>query len=259
MNNADDRDDQPTQPIRIPAGLTDDMRSETASMTQDEIRTPPPLSSAEEFVTPPPLSPTEGLRTPLPPTLTKEAVSTEASRPKTSKLLWLFVLLSLVFSVTSCALSGYLIYSLLTVRQLALEGVDSAISALDGLEGKGFHYDYRFNESIPIQADIPIQQDIVFPFEGDFPINTMVEVPIDAGVLGTIVVEVPINTSFYVSTAVPIKVDQTFSVSTTIPVDMTIPVDVSANDPEIREMLEPVRLWLLKLRNAFVPLLQSQP
>jgi hypothetical protein len=163
------------------------------------------------------------------------------------------VVVSLVVSVASCALSGYLVYSLLAVRQLALEGVESALSALNGLEGKGFHYDYRFNKSIPIQADIPIQQDIVFPFEGDFPINTTVEVPIDAGVLGTIVVEVPINTSFYVSTAVPIKVDQTFSVSTTIPVDMTIPIDVSADDPEIQKMLEPVRQWLAELRNVFAP------
>ena len=259
MNNADDKHDQPTQPIRIPAGLTDDAHSETASMNQDEIRTPPPLSLTQDFETPPPLSPTEELRAPFPPTPSEEVVWTEAPGPKTSKLLWFFVLLSLVVSVVSCVLSSYLIYSLLTVRQLALEGLDSAISALDGLEGKGFHYDYHFSKSIPIQADIPIQQDIVFPFEGDFPINTTVEVPIDAGVLGTIVVEVPINTSFYVSTSVPIKIDQTFSVSTTIPVDMTIPIDVSANDPEIQKMLEPVRLWLLELRNAFVPLLQVQP
>ncbi len=258
MNNADDKHDQPTQPIRIPTGLKDDAPSETMSMTQDEIRTPPPLSPTEE-ITPPPLYPTEEFRTPPPPTLSEEAGWTEAPRPKTSKLLWFFVLLSLIFSVASCALSGYLVYSLLTVRQLALEGVDSAISALDGLDGKGFHYDYRFNKSIPIQADIPIQQDIVFPFEGDFPINTTIEVPIDAGVLGTIVVEVPINTSFYVSTAVPIQVDQTFSVSTTIPIDMAIPIDVSAEDPEIQKMLEPVRQWLIELRNAFAPWPQLEP
>jgi hypothetical protein len=241
MNSADDKHEHPTQPIRIPEGLTDNAYSETTSIDQDEIRTPPPLEQSEEMRTPPPLPPSE------------EIVWADAPRPKTSKVLWFFVLLSLMVSVASCAFSGYLAYSLLTVRQLALEGLDSAIAAMDGLEGKGFHYDYRFDKSIPIQADIPIQQDIVFPFEGDFPINTTVEVPIDAGVLGTIVVEVPINTSFYVSTAVPIQVDQTFSVSTTIPVDMTIPIDVSADDPEIQKMLEPVRLWLIELRNAFVP------
>jgi len=166
-------------------------------------------------------------------------------------LLWALAILALIGCLASLALNGFLIYSLVSVRQTAVEGLDAAIAAVDEFGGEGFRYDYHFEKTIPISADIPIEQDIVFPFEGAFPINTTVEVPIDAGVLGTFVVEVPINTSVYVNTSVPIHVEQTFHVDTTIPVDMTIPIEVQPDDPEIVNLLSQVRGWLVRLRSVF--------
>jgi hypothetical protein len=161
------------------------------------------------------------------------------------------VSLCLLISLTSLALNGFLIYRLLDARQTALEGLDAAIAALDSFGGDGFHYEYAFEREIPITTDVPIQQDLIFPFEGDFPINTTVEVPIEAGVLGTFLIEVPIDTSVYVNTAVPIHVDQAFHVSTTIPVSMTIPIDIQPEDPAIQELVGGVREWLMRLRQSF--------
>lgn len=159
--------------------------------------------------------------------------------------------LCLVLSLLSLALSGFLLYRLLTVRQTVAEGLDAAITALEGLGGDGLYYEYRFQQAIPVSADIPIEQELFFPFRGSFPINTAVEVPINTGILGTIVVEVPIDTSVYVSTSVPIHVDETFHVSTTIPMSMTIPIDLQAEDPALQGFLGRVLGWLAELRASF--------
>lgn len=157
----------------------------------------------------------------------------------------------LLISLLSLALSGFLFFSLLEVRQTFHEGLDTAIQAVDSFEGEGFQYEYRFERMIPVSASIPIEQDLAFPFRGDIPINTTVQVPIDAGILGTFNVEIPINTSVYVDTVVPVKVEQRFEVSTTVPVSMTIPIDIQPDDPAIEGLLSQVRRWLVQLKQSF--------
>lgn len=226
MNNIEENRDSPTQPLSR-------YQEASGSGGQDAIETPTPL----------PVSAGAGQATwgePLPAT---------SRGAKTSTAVKVAVVLALVIGLASLALNGFLIYSLWGVRQTAADGLDAAITALDDFGGKGFYYEYHFEREIPVAADIPIQQDMVFPFQGDFPINTTVEVPVNAGVLGTFVIEVPIDTSIYVSTSVPIHIEQTFSISTTIPVDMTIPIDVQPDDPEIQKLLTQVRDWLLRLQS----------
>ena len=169
-------------------------------------------------------------------------------RPQThSRLL---VSLCLVISVLSLALSVFLIYNLFRIRQTAVEGLDAAIEALDSLNLQGFQYEYAFSQEIPVSADIPIRQELVFPFEGTFPINTTVEVPINAGILGTFVVEVPIDTSIEVKTSVPIQVDESFHIDTSIPVSMTIPIDIQPDDPGMQKLLHGIREWLERIRES---------
>ena len=209
---------------------------------QDEIRTPPPLSQ-NEISTPPPFpSPSPFSPSPVPPFVEPPRSAGRGTR--------LVASLALIIALASLALNAVLIYNLLTLRQAAADGLDSAIAALDNLEGTGFHYEYHFSQTIPFEGDIPIKQDFVFPFKGNFPIKTTVEVPIDAGVLGTIVVKVPIDTNIPVDVEVPIKLDQTVHVSTEIPLNMTFPIDIRADDPAIQELLVPVRAWLVQLREV---------
>jgi hypothetical protein len=158
--------------------------------------------------------------------------------------------LCLIISLLSLALSAFMVYSLFSVRQTAVEGLDAAIEALDSFGGQGFHYEYALEKDIPISASIPIKQELDFPVEGTFPINTTIEVPIEAGILGTFVVEIPIDTSIDLKTSVPIHVDESFDIETTIPVSMTIPIDIQPDDPAMQDLLKGVREWLERLRES---------
>ena len=170
--------------------------------------------------------------------------------PHASRALRVVVAVCLITSLVSLALSAFMLYSLLDVRQTAREGLDAAVAALDSFGGQGFQYQYPINQEIPINADIPISQDLVFPVEGTFPINTTIEVPIQTGILGTFMVEVPIDTSVDIATSVPIRVDESFHIETTVPVSMTIPIDIQPNEPAVQELLKGIREWLLQLRDS---------
>ena len=193
---------------------------------EDEIETPSPF-------TPPPMG-------------NSRPPSTRGASP----FLRFLVGLALVLSLASLALNAYLIYTFMSVRQTAVEMLDSALLGLEEIVEAGFYYEYEFEQSFPIAAKVPIQEEMIFPFEGDFPINTTVQVPIDAGVLGTFMLDVPINTSVYVETEVPVRIDETFEVSTTIPVSMTIPIELDPDDPAIQGFVDRVRQWLLDLRRS---------
>lgn len=168
-------------------------------------------------------------------------------RPTTSRVL---IGICLVISLLSLALSAFLVYSLLHVRQTAVEGLDAAIEALDSLGQQGFQYEYPLVQEIPFSADIPIREELVFPFNGTFPINTIIEVPINAGMLGTFVIEVPIDTSVMVSTSVPIRVNDSFHIETSVPVSTTIPIEIEPNDPGMQELLDGIRGWLERLKES---------
>ena len=210
--------------------LPDEVRAgrPAQALNQDEIKTPPPFTPLPDNGVPPP------------------------SRGA-SPFLRFLVGLALVLSVASLALNAYMIYAFMSVRQTAVEMLDSAILGLEGLVEEGLYYEYQFEQSFPIAAEVPIQEEMIFPFEGNFPINTTVKVPIDAGVLGTFNLDVPINTSVYVETEVPIEIDETFEVSTTIPVSMTIPIELDPDDPAIQGFVDRVRQWLLDLRRSLGP------
>lgn len=207
--------------------------------TSEQLRRPPFFPEQDEIVTP---APSTG----------KPVATPQTDRPgRGSRSVRLVMGLCFVLSLLSLALSGFLLFSLLRVRQTLSEGLDTAIEAIDSFEGEGFQYEYRFERTVPVSASIPIEQDLAFPFKGDIPINTTVKVPIDAGILGTFNVEVPINTSVTIDTVVPVKVNQKFVVSTTIPISMTIPIDVRPDDPAIQELLNQLRKWLIQLQQSF--------
>jgi len=230
-----------TQPLPLPP-LRDEAPEEPAGEALVE-------SSVSE--TQPP-SEQDGIPTPVPFVVPSDKLET-GPRPQRSGscALWAVVILSLIISLASLSLNAVLIYKMLSVRDMAIEGLDAAIAAVDKLGGEGIHFEYHFQETIPFSGDIPIKQDLVFPFKGDIPINTTVKVPVNAGVLGQFVVEVPINTTFPVDLEVPISVDQTIHVETEIPLDMVIPIDVQADDPAIQHKLDQVLDWLLRLRESF--------
>lgn len=248
MNDTQEKARQPTEPLPSidldvdetlpPTQVPEEVHAHRATVEsepddrssgwyQDQIRTPPPLR--------------------MPPA----AMTGAPRRQRSSCLLGFLVGLGLIISLVSLALSVFLVYSLLNVRQAAIDGLDLALDSLEKLEGQGFHYEYQYSDTLPIAVEIPVQQEMVFPFEGNFPINTTVQVPINAGALGTFVIDVPINTNVPVDVEVPIQISQTVAISTSIPVSLAVPIDVTANDPAIQGLIDDLRQWLLQLRQSF--------
>jgi hypothetical protein len=192
----------------------------------------------------------DGITTPLPIPRPRSEVRAEPRGRGVSAVLWALVLLSLLVSLASLALNGFLIYRLMAVQQKAVDGLNTAIAGLENLGGKGFHYNFHVQRTIPFSGDIPFKQDLNFPFEGNIPINTTVPVPIDAGLLGTFEIKVPINTNVRIKTSVPIHVDETIHVSTEVPIDVQIPIDIEPGEPAIQELISPIREWLIELRDS---------
>lgn len=192
----------------------------------------------------------ERSRYPTPSSSARGARPSDSPSPRSWRTLRFMVGLCLIFSLLSLALSAIMLYSLFSVRQTAVEELDAALEALDSLGRQGFHYEYPLNQEIPVAADIPINQELVFPVEGTVPINTTFEVPIDAGILGTFAVEVPVDTSIHVRTTVPIHVNESFYIETTIPVSMTVPIDIQPDDPGMQKLLNGVRDLLERLRGS---------
>lgn len=274
MPNVEEPYEQPTQPL--PRYRPEDWAGESAPAVPAPVRAGPqpsatgPLPEAatgREIPTfvqasePPatrgrPVHDTPGVDpdrvpTPQPMPIPRPETWTEPRPRRAPAVLWAMVLLALLLSAASLAVSGVLVYRAMAVRQKAVDGLDMAISGLESLGGKGFQYNYRFKRTIPFSGDIPFKQELTFPFEGDIPINTTVQVPVDAGVLGTFQIKVPINTKVHIQTSVPIRIDETFHVNTEIPVDLTIPIDIRAGDPAIQELISPIREWLVGLRDSF--------
>ena len=223
----------------------------------NDVRSGPPPARTGR-ASPPPgravqASDQDAIKTPTP--LSPPPVGNSAQPPArgASPVLRFLVGLALVLSLASLALNGYLLYALSSVRQTAAEMLDSALLGLEGLVEEGLYYEYQFEQSFPIVAKVPIQEEMTFPFAGNFPINTTVKVPINAGVLGTFTLDVPINTSVYVETEVPVTIEETFEVSTTIPVSMTIPIDLDPEDPAIQSFVGKIQQWLLDMRRSLGP------
>ncbi len=244
MDYTEDNDGQETQPLSV-ANSQGTASEETVpriaivpseghqsgadyrrSLSQDELATPTPIPIAAQDVHPPPV-PRRG-----------------------SKALWFFLGLSLALSLLSLALNAVLIYKLLETRQKAIDGIEQAMAALEDVAAQGFHYEYKFDRTIPFSGDIPFKQDIVFPFEGTIPFKTTVKVPINMGLIQT-EIEVPVDTSVYVNTSIPIHIDETIHVDTEIPISMTIPIDIQPGDPELQRLIDSVREWMTGLVESF--------
>lgn len=223
MNDTPENTDQPEEPSRR---LRAD-EPEPAAPDREQIMPPPPITAAPAMAGPTP------------------------RRQRTSCLLRFLVILSLFLGLASLALSGFLLYSLNNARRVAIDSLEAALEALEGVESKGFHYEYQLSETLPIDVEIPVQQDMMIPVQGNFAVNTDVRVPIDAGVLGTFVLNVPIDTSVPLDVEVPVQISQTVPISTSIPVRLTVPIDITAEDPAVQQFIDSLRRWLLELRDSF--------
>ena len=167
------------------------------------------------------------------------------------KVLWLATVLVGLLALASLAVNAVLVARLLMIRNQVSEALTGASRSLDNLAGQTIAFDFPISQTVNLETDVPLKQDIGFPFKGNFPVNTTVSLPVDLGpLLGQQVINVPINTTVPVDVVVPIHVDQTFHVKTQVPVQMNVPIRLSPNDPPFRDWLALARAWLQGLRKS---------
>ncbi len=225
MNDTPEKPDQPEEPSLPPPA-------------EDPEPPTPDQEEQEEIVTPPPVVMPPVVAGPVP------------QRQRTSCLLRLVVALCLILSLASLALSGFLLYSLIHVQQAAMNSLDAALEALEGLDSQGFRYEYQFSDRLPIAVEVPVQEQVVISVQENLAVNTDVKVPIDAGVLGTFVIDVPIDTSFPLDVEVPVAISETVAISTSIPLSLTVPIEIKGDDPAIQGFLAGLQRWLEGLRES---------
>jgi len=111
-----------------------------------------------------------GIPTPVPFVVPSDKLET-GPRPQRSGScgLWAVVILSLIISLASLSLNAVLIYRMLSVRDMAIEGLDAAIAAVDKLGGEGIHFEYHFQETIPLFGRHSHQAGPGLSFQGRHP------------------------------------------------------------------------------------------
>ena len=167
------------------------------------------------------------------------------------KVLWLAMVLVGLLALASLSINAVLVARLLMIRSQVSEALTGASRSLDNLAGQSIAFDFPISQTVNLETDVPLKQDINFPFKGNFPVNTTVSLPVDLGpLLGKQVINVPINTTVPVDVVVPVRVDQMFHVKTQVPVRMNVPIRLSSNDPPFRDWLTLARAWLQGLRKS---------
>lgn len=164
------------------------------------------------------------------------------------KALWAAVVMVGLLALVSLAVNVLLVARLLVIRNALTSVVANASRSLDNLAGQGISLDFPISQTINFEGDVPIKQDLNFPFKSNFPIDTTVSVPVDLGPLGQQVINVPVKTTVPVDVNVPIHVDQTIHVKTEVPIRITVPIRLGPNDPPLKDLLAQVRAMLENLR-----------
>jgi len=156
--------------------------------------------------------------------------------------IWLIVLTVLV--VFSLALNGYLVATLLGVRQTALDAVATARNNLAQLGSQPFVTQVSIDQEIPFDTVVPINQTLTVPINIDYPLSTVVNTAVNIPVLGRQEISLPIQTTIPIryTLEVPIAVDVpislTYHLQTDVPVEVVIPPQIRAPLDDVLRQIE---------------------
>lgn len=161
---------------------------------------------------------------------------------KSRVYIWLTILTVLV--VLSLALNGYLLVTLLNVRQAALEAVATARNNLAMMGSEPFVTQVNVDQEIPFDTMVPISQTLAVPLDIQYPLSTVINTYVNVPVLGRQNIAIPIETVIPIqyTLEVPIQVDipisLTYRLQTEVPVEIAIPPEIRAPLDEILNNIE---------------------
>jgi hypothetical protein len=166
----------------------------------------------------------------------------------------------LVVSVlTSLVLDVFIVLQLYRAWQAALRLTDQATATLEALERETIHYTFRFQDELPVVAEVPFHEKLDVPIVAAIPISTTVSVeqtlqlPIhtllgDITVEAPLDVEIPVAMTVPINLSVPVEISRTVSVSATVPLDLEVPLAIPIDETPLAGFLGELQSALLDLQ-----------
>jgi hypothetical protein len=143
-----------------------------------------------------------------------------------------------VLTVISLVLNVVIISGLLRAQRIALDTLRDARAIVRGVEADTFSYTLNVNEIVPIEANVPINEEVTVPIRTTIPISTVVNVPIDTGLLGTFDIDVPVRMVVPIDLDVVVPINEVVEIGTTIALDVDVPVEIPIADTPVIDHLE---------------------
>jgi hypothetical protein len=155
-------------------------------------------------------------------------------------VLWGILIVSLALNILSTV-------QIFALRQAARQAIADGITLIGNLEGSTLSYNVAVDDTLPLTADIPVDETIPVVIEDTIPIDTTVTVPVSAGLLGTFDLDVPIHAVVPIRLETEVTLQRTFHVETNIPLDLTIPVSIVVRDSPAAQSLADLKMRLERL------------
>ena len=167
------------------------------------------------------------------------------------------VVLAIIFSTVSLLVNGVLLYGLLQARQAGLEAVATARIALSDLNDRVIETSVPLHHALPIEATVPVRQDLIVPIHTTLPLSTTVSVPVDIPLLGEYRLPIPVEAEVPVDLEIVVPLSQTVRVETVVQVDTDVPVRVEVSQLGIDDLIGQIDEVLARiergLRNPLSP------
>ena len=168
--------------------------------------------------------------------------------------------IALLLAVLSLAVSGFTLYGLVRARRAGLSAVTEARAALSGLGDYTIETSIPFNQTFPIQAEVPLEQQFVIPIQTTIPLSTVVQVPVELPLLGRYELSVPVNAEVPLDLEVIVPISQTVEVETAVQVNTTVPVRVGVAQLGLGDLLEQIDAALAEVeRGLRWPMTSGRP
>jgi len=164
-------------------------------------------------------------------------------------ILWGLVVVLLVLNVA-------LLFILNQARLLAIDTLNEVEIKLNKLATEVIVYNIKLDQSVPVKADVPLNQTVNIPLDTVLPIDQVLTVPFQTPG-GKIEIDMPIKTDFPINIVVPVDFNQSIRVDTAVQLDTTVPVEIDIARTSLASYLIQARQDVVRLRNYLT--LQAEP
>jgi len=128
--------------------------------------------------------------------------------------------------VVSLAINGFLIYTLLRLRDGFAGTLAAARNSLVLSDLSSIELNVEVDQEIPIDTTVSINQRVSVPIDIEYPLNTVVTTFIDLPVIGRQEITIPVETTIPINTTLDIPIDLDLPISLVYPLKLSVPVQV---------------------------------